>query len=57
MNNKTTMLQYCKQVLIAVYFDKRLFLREYRKSLRWLTQTEVVELKQWIRMSPQPILK
>jgi hypothetical protein len=49
MKGKKSMLDYCKQILKAVHFDRNLFKKEYRKSLKWLPQPEVVELKNWIR--------
>ncbi len=49
MKAKLSMLDYCKKVLRCVSFDKRLFKKEYRKSITWLTPIEVKLLKQWIR--------
>ncbi len=49
MKNKLSMLDYCKQILKSVSFDKKLFRKEYRKSLRWLAPPEGIELKNWIR--------
>lgn len=46
---RTTMLDYCKYVLQRVSFDVRLFRKEYRKSLRWLSRDEIVRLKEWVR--------
>ncbi len=46
---RTTMLDYCKYVLQRVSFDVRLFRKEYRKSLRWLSREEIVHLKEWVR--------
>lgn len=47
---KTSMLDYCKLILQRVNFDKRLWRKEYRKSLQWLTMTESRQLREWIRM-------
>ncbi len=49
MKSKTSMLAYCKQILKSVSFDKKLLRKEYRKSLKYLLQPDVVELKRWIR--------
>lgn len=49
MKSRKTMLDYCKQILKAVRFDRRLFRKEFRKSVKWLPRPEVVELKNWIR--------
>ncbi len=49
MRYKTSMLDYCKKILQLVSFNKRLFRKEYRKSLGWLSQYEAIELKNWIR--------
>jgi hypothetical protein len=46
---KTTMLEYCKLILQRVQFDKRLWRKEYRKSLLRLSATESRELKYWAR--------
>lgn len=47
---KTTMLEYLKVILRKVSFDKRLFRKEYRKSLRMLGADDARALRQWIRM-------
>jgi hypothetical protein len=49
MKTKTSMLAYCKYVLTSVRFNRKLFLKEYRKSFRWLQQHEAQELKLWAR--------
>jgi len=43
------MLDYCKTILKAVSFDRRLFKKEYRKALLWLSNDEGKELKYWLR--------
>jgi hypothetical protein len=43
------MLEHCKHVLKSVRFNRKLFLKEYRKALRWLKQSEALELKHWLR--------
>lgn len=49
MKYEVSMLNYCKQILQIVCFDKKLFKKEYRKSMLWLSPLEVTELKLWIR--------
>lgn len=46
---KTTMLEYVKTILKKVSFDRRLFRKEYKKSLSWLTSHEINELRNWLR--------
>lgn len=46
---KRSMLAYCKLILKKMSFSKKLFLKEYRKSLSYLTREEQVELKKWVR--------
>jgi hypothetical protein len=46
---KTTMLDYCKIVLFKVSFCRKLFLKEYRKARKRLTDPEGVELRKWIK--------
>lgn len=48
-NFKQSMLAYCKIVLVKMRFSKRLFLKEYRKSLAWLNPEERKELRNWVR--------
>ena len=49
MKFKTSMLEYCKQTLRIVSFNRTLFKKEYKKSMRWLSPPEAAELKLWIR--------
>lgn len=42
------MLAYCKLVLLKMSFSKKLFLKEYRKSLTYLTEEEQGELRRWV---------
>lgn len=44
-----SMLDYCKIILKKMSFNKRLFLKEYRKSLSYLTAEERNELRRWVR--------
>ncbi len=43
------MFNYCKVILGKVSFDRSLFRKEYRKSLRILSDAEAQALKHWIR--------
>lgn len=54
-NFKQSMLAYCKIVLMKMSFSRRLFLKEYRKSLSWLSPEERNELRQWVRESKDNI--
>lgn len=49
MKNRKTMLDYCKLILQAVSFDRKLFRKEYKKALRWLPQADASHLKVWLR--------
>jgi hypothetical protein len=44
----TIMLEYAKMILSKVAFDAMLFRKELEKSLRWLTQSEAEELREWV---------
>lgn len=44
---RPSMLDYCKVILEKVHFDQRLFQKEYRKALRWLSHEEGEYLQQW----------
>lgn len=48
-NLKRSMLAYCKLILQKMRFSKKLFLKEYRKSLSYLSAEEQLELKKWVR--------
>jgi hypothetical protein len=41
------MLELSKQILQKVSFDRKLFKKELRKSLRWIQPQERVQLKAW----------
>ena len=47
------MLSYCKLILEKMAFDRRLLLKEYRKSLRLLSSDQSRELKAWMKGKPQ----
>jgi hypothetical protein len=46
---KTSMLDYCKFIMTKMSFNRALFVKEYRKSLRFLSKNEVMPFKQWVR--------
>jgi len=41
------MLEFCKKVLAKVSFDRALFAKELKKSMRWLKVAERESLKKW----------
>ena len=41
------MLEFSKQILQKVSFDRRLFEKELRKSLKWIRKEEALVLKAW----------
>ena len=41
------MLEYTKSLLQKVSFDRRLFLKELRKSIAWLNPDERRSLRSW----------
>ena len=43
------MLEYCKTVLQKISFNRSLFMKEYRKSFRYLDKEHHHELKLWLR--------
>ena len=52
---KTTMLEYSKIILERVSFNKRLFLKEYRKLSRQLADDEMNELSAWVKTNLWPV--
>ena len=46
---KQSMLAYCKVILLKMSFNRRLFLKEYRKAFAYLNAEERNELKKWVR--------
>ena len=42
-----TMLELSKQILQKVSFDRKLFKKELRKSLKWVKPSERLQLKAW----------
>ena len=51
------MLEYSKIVLSKVSFDRKIFLKEYRKLSRLLMPEESNELRQWVRSNIVPYSK
>jgi hypothetical protein len=56
MKNKTTMVEYCLKIIKSVSFDRRLFIKEYRKSLKWLSEHESSQLKRLLRQDSHMLL-
>lgn len=46
---KVSMLEYSKTILSKFRFNRKLFLKEYRKALRYLGSQERLVLKHWVR--------
>jgi hypothetical protein len=42
------MLRYTETILQKVSFNKELFRKELKKSIKWLKKEEVVLLKAWV---------
>ncbi|MBX7093510.1 MAG: hypothetical protein K1X56_02230 [Flavobacteriales bacterium] len=41
------MLEFSKKILLKVSFDRLLFEKELRKSIKWIRKEEVLVLKAW----------
>ncbi|MBI1266091.1 MAG: hypothetical protein GC193_01535 [Cryomorphaceae bacterium] len=41
------MLELCKNVLTKVSFDRLLFAKELKKSIKWLSREELIHLRSW----------
>ncbi|MDG1915148.1 MAG: hypothetical protein P8I55_11240 [Crocinitomix sp.] len=48
METKKTFLNFYKLVLENMKFDKQLFWKEYQKAIRFLDESEISELNNWI---------
>jgi len=46
-NTQGKMLEFCKKVLTNVSFDRILFRKELRKAIKWVSNEEIGQLKQW----------
>ncbi|WP_133259506.1 hypothetical protein [Pseudochryseolinea flava] len=56
MKAKRTMLDYCQAILEKMSFSEKLFVKEYRKSLQWLSNAEAILLNQWVYRTFEPAL-
>ena len=45
--NLETMLDFCKEILTKVSFDRILFRKELLKAIQWLKGEELTQLKTW----------
>ena len=41
------MLEFCKDILLKVSFNRKLFKKELTKSVRWLNESERLMLRAW----------
>ncbi len=41
------MLEMCKNILKSVSIDKALFSKELKKSITWIKESEIGQLKDW----------
>jgi hypothetical protein len=41
------MLEFCKEILTKVSFDRLLFRKELQKATKWLKGEELNQFKQW----------
>ncbi|MBL7857723.1 MAG: hypothetical protein JNM57_08535 [Cyclobacteriaceae bacterium] len=51
---KKSMFEYTKIILQKVSFDRKLFIKEYRKAQALLQPQEVQELRVWVRSNMFP---
>ena len=49
------MLEYTKSLLLKVSFDRNLFQKELKKSLKWLNQNDKAKLKYWSILIFSPV--
>ncbi|WP_421878837.1 hypothetical protein [Marinoscillum sp.] len=45
---KTSMVDYLKLILDKISFNRDLFVKEYRKGIRYLSPGERAELRKWL---------
>jgi hypothetical protein len=43
------MLEYCKIVLRKISFNRKLFLKEYKKSFRYLAPEDKIHFRKWAK--------
>jgi len=48
MKTTTSRLEYAKTILQKVSFDARLFRKEFKKSLTWVSAEERSLLREWV---------
>ncbi len=53
--NKLSMLEYSKIILLKISFDRKLFMKEYKKAFRHLSIHERIALRQWVRNEWKPL--
>ena len=53
---KLSMLEYSKIILSKISFDRRLFIKEYKKAFRYLDNHERNALRQWVRAESGTLL-
>ena len=46
-SKKIYMLEFTKKILSKVSFDKDLFKKELKKSTKWMSKNELLQLKIW----------
>jgi hypothetical protein len=51
MGFKIGMMEYCKIILKKISFNRKLFLKEYRKSFRYLAFDEQAQFRKWARQN------
>ena len=44
---KKYMLEFTKKILSKVSFDKDLFKKEFKKSTKWMSKNDLLQLKIW----------
>lgn len=49
MGLKISMIEYCKIILKKISFNRKLFLKEYRKSFKHLSPQEQIQFRKWAR--------
>jgi len=49
MSLKISMIEYCKIILKKMSFNRKLFLKEYRKSFKHLAPHEQTQFRKWAR--------
>jgi hypothetical protein len=49
MGFKVSMFEYCKLILEKLSFNKTLFVKEYRKSFKYLHPGEHSKFRRWVK--------